>query len=76
MIYSIVAYLKVNKNPKLNELKTISSDEFINGFIKEFVSLCQKSEYVISCICIISFATIIHVASLVCYFIMHFQHKC
>ena len=76
LIYSIDSYVKVNKNPKLNELKLISSDEFINDFIKEFVSLCQKSEYVISCICIISFATIIHVASLVCYFIMHFQHKC
>ena len=42
LIYSIDAYVKVNKNPKLNELKTISSDEFINGFIKEFVSICQK----------------------------------
>ena len=68
MIYSIIAYIKLNKNPKLNELKSISADKFISDFIDEFVSLCQENNLLISCICINIFAFIIHISSLILYF--------
>ena len=42
LIYSLIIYLQVNKNEKIEELKSIQSDEFINNFIKEFVSQCQE----------------------------------
>ena len=60
-IYSFVTYFKVNKNKELEELKSIKSDDFINGFINEFVSKCKKSGLVLSTICItgVSLATLI-----------------
>ena len=41
-IYCIVTYIQVNKNKILEELKSIESDEFINNFIKDFVSKVKK----------------------------------
>ena len=64
MIYSITIYYKVNKNTKLNELKKIESDEFINNFINEFVSLCQKSSLIISTIIMLSLSLFFHIISL------------
>jgi hypothetical protein len=64
-IYAVVTYLKVNKNKDLNELKLIDSDEFINGFINEFVSLCQNGILVLSCICITGISFIIRIIVLI-----------
>ena len=67
LIYSVIIYVKVTKNKDLDELKSISSDEFINDFINEFVSLCQKSGLILSCICITSISIGLHLISFLCY---------
>ncbi len=67
LIYSVIIYVKVTKNKDLDELKSISSDEFINDFINEFVSLCQKSGLILSCICITSISIGLHFISFLCY---------
>ena len=59
-IYSIVIYFKVNKNKKLDELKSIASDEFINNFINEFIELCTKSYFLIKIIYMIGISLLIH----------------
>ena len=66
-IYSLVIYKQVNKNEKLEELKSIKSDKFIENFINEFISKCQESTLIISTIiiCIISF--ILNLISVIIY---------
>ena len=67
-IYSVVTYVQVNKNKDLNELKSIESDEFIKGFINEFVSLCQKGGLILSCIIITGISFVMNVISLILFF--------
>ena len=43
LIYSIIIDKDVYKNKDLLELKEIKSDDFINGFIMEYISLFNKS---------------------------------
>ena len=64
-IYSVVTYVQVNKNKDLNELKSIESDEFIKGFINEFVSLCQKGGLILSCIIITGISFVMNVIPLI-----------
>ena len=66
-IYALYTYINVNKSKKLDELKSIKSDEFINSMINDFVSECQKSALLISTLCIISLSIIIHIISLIFY---------
>ena len=73
MIYSIIAYIKLNKNQKLDELKAIIADECISDFIDEFVSLCKENKLLISCLCITIVAFIIHISSLILYFTEFFK---
>ena len=47
LIYSIIIYKDVYKNKDLLELKEIKSDDFINGFIMEYISLFDKSILII-----------------------------
>lgn len=66
-IYCIVIYIQVNKNKTLEELKSIESDEFINSFIKDFVSKCQENALILSTM-IISFITFIsHLITIIIY---------
>ena len=51
-IEALVAFLKVNKNKNLEELKLIKSDEFINNFFFFFASKCQENAFVLSSIAI------------------------
>ena len=53
LIYSILIYFQVNKNEKLEELKSIKSDEFINNCINGFVSQCQDSTLIFFTVIII-----------------------
>ena len=66
-IYALYTYINVNKSKKLDELKSIKSDEFINSMINDFVSECQKSALLISTLCIISLSIILHVISMILY---------
>ena len=53
IIYFLLSYFQVYKNIKLEELKSIQSDEFINNFINEFVSKCQDSNLIFYTVIII-----------------------
>ena len=53
LIYSILIYFQVNKNEKLEELKSIKSDEFINNCINGFISQCQDSTLIFFTVIII-----------------------
>ena len=67
LIYSLVIYVQVNKNKKLEELKSIESDEFINNFINEFVSKYQESTLIISSIIIISISILLFYIAVIIY---------
>jgi hypothetical protein len=66
-IYCIVTYIQVNKNKILEELKSIESDEFINNFIKDFVSKCQESALILSTMIISIVAFILHLITIIIY---------
>ena len=67
LINSVLIYFQVNKNKKLEELKAIESDEFINNFIKEFVSQCQESLLIFCTIIIIGLSFIIFLITIIIY---------
>jgi len=67
LIYSLIIYLQVNKNKKIEELKSIQSDEFINNFIKEFVSQCQEYLLIFCTIVIIGISFILFLITIIIY---------
>ena len=64
-IEALAAFLKVNKNKNLEELKLIKSDEFINNFLEDFASKCQENAFVLSSIAITALAFCLHLASII-----------
>ena len=57
LIYSISKYIQIkNNDKKLDKLKDIKSDKFINNFIDEFVSICEHNKLILTSIimCVIS----------------------
>ena len=67
-IYALIIYIKVNKNKKLEELKSIKSDEFINSIIDDFVSECKKSSLIIATLIVNSISIVIHIISMIFYY--------
>ena len=57
----------MNKNKKLDELKSIKSDKFINSVIDDFVSQCKKSILIMATFIINSISIIINVISIILY---------
>jgi len=64
-IYSLYAYLTVNKSKTLDDLKSIQSDEFINSFINDFINDCQKSTLVLCTISLTLGSMILNILSLI-----------
>ena len=64
-IYSLYVYINVNKSKSLDDLKTIQSDEFINGFINDFINDCQKSTLVLCTIFLTLGSIILNIISLI-----------
>ncbi len=58
----------VNKNKTLDELKSIKSDQFINGMIDDFVSECQKSTLVIISMSLLGLSIIINLVSMIFFY--------
>jgi heme/copper-type cytochrome/quinol oxidase subunit 2 len=75
LIYSLVTFAEVNKNKKLEELKSIESDEFINNFINEFVSKCQESTLIICSIIIISVSVLLFLIAIIIHKILVNREK-
>jgi hypothetical protein len=67
LIYSLFMYLQVNKSQKLEELKSIQSDEFINKFINDFVSRCQESILIFCTMIIISISILLFLITVIIY---------
>ena len=67
LIYALVVFINVNKNKKLDELKSIKSDEFINSIIDDFVSECKKNALIIATFIINSISIIIHIIAMILY---------
>ena len=62
LIYSAIMYKKIHNNKKLEEFKSIQSDDFINDFIKEFIKECKYYEekiIIIMSLCIVAFVFLI-----------------
>ena len=57
----------MNKNKKLDELKSIKSDEYINSMIDDFVSECKKSTLIIATFITNSISIIINIIAIILY---------
>ena len=68
LIYAICAYFIVNKSKTLDDIKSVKSDEFINSFIEDFVSECQKSTLIFCTIGITAVSLILDVISILLYY--------
>ena len=68
LIYAICAYFIVNKSKTLDDIKSVKSDEFINSFIEDFVSQCQKSALIFCTIGITVVSLILDVISILLYY--------
>ena len=66
-IYALYAYINVNKNGSLDELKTIKSDEFINDMIDDFISECKNSKLIICTFVIDGTSIVLNIISLIIY---------
>ena len=67
IIYFLLSYFQVYKNIKLEELKSIQSDEFINNFINEFVSKCQDSNLIFYTVIIIGTSFLLFLITVIIY---------
>ena len=65
LIYSIVIHKGVYKSKDLLELKEIKSDDFINGFIMEYISLFDQNISIIITIDSIIFLLFFQVISMI-----------
>ena len=65
LIYSIVIHKDVYKSKDLLELKEIKSDDFINGFIMEYISLFDQNISIIITIDSIIFLLFFQVISMI-----------
>ena len=77
IIYSAYTYSQFNKNEKLNDLKSIESDEFIKNFIKEFIYKCQENNTIMLCtIIIMGSASFLNLVSFIitCFLYPHFHY--
>ena len=76
IIYSEYSYSQFNKNEKLNDLKSIESDEFIKNFIKEFINRCQEKYSIrIYTIIIIGSASFLNLVSFIIILILSLNKK-
>ena len=64
-IYGIVSYVNVNKSKTLDDLKSIKSDDFINGIIKDFINEFENVKLLIITLCIIPVSWIFYVCSMI-----------
>ena len=65
LIYSIIIYKDVYNNKDLLILNTIKSDDFINGFIKEYISIINKNGLILATICTIPIAILLEVIGII-----------
>ena len=68
LIYALYTYITVNKNKKLNELKSIKSDEFINSMIDDFVTECKKSTLIVVTLILNAVSIIINIMAMIFYY--------
>lgn len=66
-IYGLVNYVNVNKSETLDDLKSIESDEFIKGIIKDFIEEFKNVKLLIVTLCIIPVSWIFYVCSMIQY---------
>ena len=66
-IYGIVTYVIVNKNKTLDDLKSIESDDFIKGIIKDFIDEFKNVKLLIVTLCLIPVSWIFYVCSMIQY---------
>ena len=66
-IYSLVNYVNVNKSKTLDDLKSIESDEFIKGMIKDFINEFKNVKLLIITLCLIPVSWIFYVCSMIQY---------
>lgn len=65
LIYSITIYKDVYNNKDLLILNTIKSDDFINGFIKEYISIFNKKGVILATICTIPVAILLEIIGII-----------